>query len=619
MSGIAGVWNLQGQPVDPTQLTRMAEAARHRGPDGIRTWRDGEIGLAHLALNTTPESWREHQPCSNADGSCRITADARIDNRDELLHTFASLDIPLGEQTDVHLILAAYDLWGDDCPRHLIGDFAFVLYDRPRRQIVAARDRIGIRPLVYHHDPGGRFVWASEIKQLLAHEAVSRRINDAAVGDFLGSGCFARHDETAYRDILRLPPAHTLTIDGKGARLRRYWSLDDVQPIRYASEEDYASHFRNVLRGAVTRQTRSDRPFAIMMSGGLDSTAVASLAATSGNEGATRFTVFSTVFDELKECDERAGIEAVATTHHLKTLYVPSDDAWPLADDGRMLSGYDEPNPAPQYLLWDTALKAIRAEGCRVVLTGDGADAVCSESNLAYFNLLRQLQLRRFAHDVWSSWQLRGTRPALGLREGLFGIIAASVGQFHRREMGSAQEWLEPGFMRRVSFRSRYRKIGRFRRARVARAAGLADLTGPDQQMRNAVLDQAAYLNSLEMRHPFLDAKVLEFMFGVPLELFFDSALGSKPLLRRSMRGVLPEGVRTARRKVIFDALMNRGLRERGLPTARLLLSNPVVAEAGIVNAQRLRDAYERFVGNAAAGVGALWRALTAEIWLKEN
>jgi asparagine synthase (glutamine-hydrolysing) len=188
--------------------------------------------------------------------------------------------------------------------------------------------------------------------------------------------------------------------------------------------------------------------------------------------------------------------------------------------------------------------------------------------------------------------------------------------RFRPNAMGFIPEWLDPSFARRVDLHRRHRAIWGLQATGLPRAEGVGDITGPDQQAWNGLFDQAMSLHSLEVRHPFLDARVVEFAFAIPLELFFDPALGSKPLLRRAMQGVLPDQVRTARRKVRFDAIINRGLKERGATTVRRLLRDPTLAKYGYVNAVQLRAAYERFQRTEHAPVWGMWFALAAEVWL---
>ncbi|NOZ27901.1 MAG: hypothetical protein GXP39_07585 [Chloroflexi bacterium] len=618
MSGICAIVNLDGSPVDPKTLRRMAEAAAHRGPDGIRYWIHGHVGLAHLALHSTPELPREHQTRSNGTRTCWITADARIYNRKELLRSLLGSYVR-PEPTDADLILAAYERWGIDFPRHLLGDFAFALWDQQRQTLVLGRDHLGIRPLVYYQAPQV-LVCASEIKQLLQHPDVPNELNEAALGDFLISGCVSHPEETTYRGIQRLPPAHVLIIRSTSTQHRRYWSLDDVQPIRYEKEESYAEHFRDLLTEAVLRRTRGKSPFGIMMSGGLDSTSIASLAVgdppgSHGDPG--RVEAFSFVFDEIPECDERENIEAIARQYGLRTTYIPADHCWPLGDYPRTLLEFDEPTPAIQYLLWDTALDIVRSRGHRFVLTGYGGDDVCAESPLAYFHHLQLLRPIRFGVDIWHYWRRYQRLPPLRLRAGIFRLLPVPM---RRRIRPNAWDlppvWLDPKFERKHGLAKRQKEGLGLHRVKAARAQSLIWITGPGLQSWLSFIDQMMSLHSLEARHPFLDKQLVEFAFAIPLEQFLTPTGEKKPLLRQAMQGRLPDQIRTARAKVLADPLVSRGLRERGVETIHQLLRSPELARRGYVNGEKLREQYERFRRGEMADSWVIWYALIAEIWL---
>ena len=209
----------------------------HRGPDGAGIWCEGGMELGHRLLWSTEESRHEHLPMASANGDLILTADARIDNREDLIHTLAVKDPPGESISDSSLILAAYERSGTRCPERLLGDFAFVLSDRPRQTLFCARDHFGVKPLYYHYHPGRLFACASEIKALFCLPEVGRHLNEVQVADYL-AGMSEDKTSTFYRDIVRLPPAQSLTIDGQGMRLYRYWALDPSAELRLESDED---------------------------------------------------------------------------------------------------------------------------------------------------------------------------------------------------------------------------------------------------------------------------------------------------------------------------------------------------------------------------------------------
>ncbi|HYO45512.1 MAG TPA: asparagine synthetase B, partial [Gemmatimonadota bacterium] len=178
MSGVFGLWRLDGRPVAQAACDEMSRLLAHRGPDGFGVWSDGPLGLGHRMLRTTREAEREIQPLATADGDLVLTADTRIDNREALIVALGLRGLPREDITDADLILASYRSWGERCAEHWIGDFALVIWDSRTRRLFCARDPFGVKPLYYHYTPGRIFAFASEVEALLALEDVSDEIDE---------------------------------------------------------------------------------------------------------------------------------------------------------------------------------------------------------------------------------------------------------------------------------------------------------------------------------------------------------------------------------------------------------------------------------------------------------
>src|SRR5881296_79829 len=223
MSAIVGIYFLDGRVVDGAALQSMVEQLAHRGPDGSGVWSEKEVGLGHRMLWTTPESLLEKFPLVNAAGDLVLTADARIDNRDELLAALGLESPPIQGISDGQLILRAYERWGERCPDRLLGDFAFAVWDRREQVLFCARDHFGVKPF-YYYRADRLFAFASEIKALLCLPEAPRRLNEVRVADYLDGGLLLGDKAgTFYQDILRLPPGHSLTIGPDRVQLRAYW------------------------------------------------------------------------------------------------------------------------------------------------------------------------------------------------------------------------------------------------------------------------------------------------------------------------------------------------------------------------------------------------------------
>ena len=269
MSGFVGILNLDGAPVDRALLERMTRSLAFRGPDAQEVWCQGPVGLGHALLQITSGTPLEKQP-AELDGRLWIVADARIDARAELIAKLkaksGTAGLSLSFPPDAQLILHAYDAWGDACVEHLLGDFSFAIWDARERRLFCARDQFGVKPFFYAH-LGSAFILSNTLDCVRQHPAVSSRLNDLAIADFLLFDSNQDLATTTFADIQRLPPAHILTCEQGKISVRRYWELSVTTPIHYSRDAEYVEHFRELLDTAVADRLRTDS-VGVMMSGG---------------------------------------------------------------------------------------------------------------------------------------------------------------------------------------------------------------------------------------------------------------------------------------------------------------------------------------------------------------
>jgi asparagine synthase (glutamine-hydrolysing) len=310
MSGIAGIYSADGRPADLNILDRMTDVMSARGPDGEGHWNGVGVALGHRMLRATPESRREAQPLCDDAGGLSLTLDGRLDNRDELIALLEAEG--LRDQTDAELILRAYQKWGEQCPKKLLGDFAFAISDKRRQQLFCARDHLGLRPFYYHSD-GSRVIFASEIQALFEDRTVVRRPNLISLGCHLMDLSTAPRD-TLYEGVYRLPAGHSMVVNREGLRESRYWDIDPANEIRYRADADYYEHFLALFQRAESCRLRTTGAVAILLSGGLDSGAVFCTARQLLREGLTdakRLETFSITFEGFPASDERDYIAKV--------------------------------------------------------------------------------------------------------------------------------------------------------------------------------------------------------------------------------------------------------------------------------------------------------------------
>ena len=626
MSGICCLVDFSGTPADEIALRAMAESVAHRGPDGLRCRLMGRAALGHLALDTTPEAVRERQPVGDSDAAVYLVADARLDNRKELL-TALGTSITEDPPTDAELIMAAYLRWGIHCPEHLLGDFAFAIWDAREGRLLCARDPAGVKPLHYSRQ-GDLLLVASEAQQILRHPAVPRRLDRLTVGEFLVDAV-RDSDRTFFREILCLMPAHRLVATRGAVRLEAYWDVDPDRETVYRRDEEYAEHFRELLRRAVFDRMRvPDSAIGISMSGGLDSTSVAALARRPpSGVGAPRLLAVSFVFDQLERCDERIYIQAMADELGIEVEYIDAERFWILGDPVAY-----EPQLESPLLNWDGAYRhafgLLRRGGARVMLNGQGGDVVARSTPRSYLDRWRRgdrvrvlLEIARYA------WTLRGPKLAEAVRRHLYRPVAARVRA--RRQVAAegltesevqASDWMNPEFFCRIRSVLRPKRVWApypFRgSARQKHYEDLHLLATDGQGV--SWMDRCSSRYGFEARYPFLDLRLIEFVLSIPPEQLFRPG-SHKSLIRRAMTGILPDVVRDRPDKSSLEAFLHWSLRKKETRRIRRLLDSPHVAAMGFVDEGRLVAAYERFrAGDWTGPVSPLWRCIQLEIWLRK-
>jgi asparagine synthase (glutamine-hydrolysing) len=534
MSGIVGIVSLDGDPVDESLLRRMTGSLTYRGPDRQKIWLDGPAGFGHTLLGTAVESEREEQPAS-LDGRVWITADARVDGRGELVEQLASRGrSDLGAASDAQLILHAYHAWGEHCVEHLLGDFAFAIWDAGTRRLFCARDHFGVKPFYYAQVRGG-IVFSNTLDCVRLHPEVGDGLNELAIGDFLLFGYNLRLDETTFADVRRLAPAHSLTCGQGTPRPRRYWTLPTDGRIRYRRPHDYVDHFKELLRSSVADRVRTS-PVGVWMSGGLDSASITATARQLLSErgGPVELRAHTIVYDTLIPDEERHYARIAAEALGIEISYFPADGYGPLAFWGQSDLWTPEPSSDP-FLLMCTHQMKQAAQHSRVLLCGQGGDEVLWGTYVA--DLLGRLPLRELAADLTRSLLLHHLRPGAGIRS----TLKKWLGYASPRP--AYPEWLDSGFAERAGLRARWehsRRVFETIEEHPLRPEAYRRLATAPWSSSFESCDPGATRIPIEARNPFLDVRLASYLLAIPpLPWCID-----KQLLRLAMRGALPDPVR---------------------------------------------------------------------------
>lgn len=555
MSAICGVVHRAGGALRPDAVTPMMRRLAVYGPDGSGTWQDGPAALGCQHLHVTPESEHEHLPLT--EGGVTLVADVRLDNRDELLPALGVAGADAARTTDPALLLRAYLRWGEACVEHLVGEFAFAVWDGRRGTLFCARDHLGMRPFYYH--PGADVVaFASTMRAILDVPGVPWEVDEVTVADYLTAPWAVDPGATHFMSIRRLPPAHTLTLHRGEIRIHRYWTPDLHKEVRFRRDEEYVEAYRAHLERAVRDRVRTTHGVASFLSGGLDSPAVASLAAREmARVGRPRLTTYTNVLADgtvWPAGDERALAESVlAVAGHMEGHFVDSAGKSMARSVLATVSDHRLPGLGSQFL--DEALAHARRVGARVLLDGYGGDHAATSSGAgALHELLVTGRWLTFIRLVRA--RARGTHGS-GLRiagSSVIGTLRRSLpipplhvsdqaGQAGRRPEQVCR-FVAPDLAARLGLPGRLQEeaafIGRgFRRVRDLQWYMLSR----GQPHRSVEGFHATFAGKgVERALPMLDRRLVEYVLAVPCDQHWK--MFPRSLIRRAMEGLLPDAVR---------------------------------------------------------------------------
>ncbi|HMF21824.1 MAG TPA: asparagine synthase-related protein [Pseudolabrys sp.] len=561
MSGIAGLVRFDGQTVSQRELNRVANALRQYGPDRSGVVASGSVGFVHVLMRMTSEDRFDRQPWDGASGAI-ITADIRLDNRDEVLTRAGVTSNEAREWPDSRVLLVAWEKLGDDIWPMLRGPFAAAIWDPRRRVLTLARDHLGMSVVMWHKSE--KFLaFATMPNGLFAFGNVPCELSEEKFADFLVLN-HADHATTIYRNVFRVPPAHVVRVAADGSmEQRRYWTPTEIDPVRLPSDADYADGLRECLDRAVRRQMRSVHPIGCMLSGGLDSSSVSVLAARALAEKNQRLVAFTGVprrgfsgpVPSGHYADETPYVEAVRkAVPTIDVTYVRNDECNDFDELERFFIALNGPIRNPANLGWPLAiLRRAGAQGRRVLLGGFYGNYTVSWNGWSQSvdHLLHGRLLLAYRHwrlyyrsTPYSSW--------VALRKLLIQpMIPPWLAQWadRRRHPTRIAPWqdhapIRADFAAAMAVESRAEKVGHdflYRMRSDERIRGLAqvDYVGDWYAAEKAV-------SGVEVRDPTADIDVVSYCFGVPPEQYLADGI-DRSLIRRAMWGLLPEVVLTNR------------------------------------------------------------------------
>lgn len=568
MCGICGIFKFGSVQPEITEslLEEMRDRMVHRGPDdeGIYISSDGRVGLAHRRLSIVDLSAAGQQPMPNEDNTIWISFNGEIYNHRRLRKELVDKGHIYFSETDTETLVHLYEERGLDFVNALEGMFAISLWDSNKERLVLVRDRLGVKPLYYMQLPG-QLLFASEIKSLLAHPAVTRDINEEALYHYL-TFLTTPAPQTLFRGIEKLPPGHMLVCDRNGTiKVSSYWDAIVPSPTEKYSEEFCVERIRLLLTQAVEKRMMSDVPFGVFLSGGVDSSANVALMARMTDRVKT-FTVGFKDADGFNELEYARQISQIFATDHHEVMIGPEDVVNFLPD---LIFHQDEPIADPVCVPLYYVSKLARDNDTIVVQVGEGSDEIFSgySSYIDYLNIYEKV------------WQKLERLPRV-LRRGMGMMLSPFAGTIANNFLPRGQK-LFPELVRRLeagedlfwgsviihdevsknsllskNFRSRTRGLSSYTISKnyldvISKEKSSADflekMTYLELKMRLPELllmrvDKISMATSIEARVPFLDHKLVEFAMNIPRELKYKNGQ-AKYILKKALEGLIPDNI----------------------------------------------------------------------------
>lgn len=621
MCGIAGFVDTRGGISSHAPVERMTDAIRHRGPDAHGFFKDPWVALGHRRLSIIDISAAGNQPMTNEDGSLQIVYNGEIFNHAQVRPELERAGHTYVTHCDTETILHAYEEFGPKCLQRFRGMFSFALWDRTRRTLFCARDRLGIKPFYYFWD-GTLFIFASEIKALLRHPAISARLNEALIPEYLAFG-YTSSDSTLFSGIRQLMPGHHLTLhcDPKPRlEIERYWDVPEPPAVEEKrSEEEWIKECRRRLEETVEMRLMSDVPLGMFLSGGADSSAIAALMKRMVTGPVKSFSVGYAEAEYSELSYARAVSESIGTEHH--EVVVGMDDFFNALPN--LIWHEDEPITWPSSVSLNFVSR-LAAKEVKVVLTGEGSDELFAGYGRYRFYLLNRKWMDRYRmvpgpirgwirSTVETSRLLSATHRRklrhtfLGLGENLeslyidnfYSALGAEEQSRFRNVTGSPYDAFLEYWNRRPN------------------ASLLSRMLYADQKTYLVELlmkqDRMSMATSIESRVPLLDHEFVEFSTRVPDNMKLRGATG-KYIFKKAVEDILPHDI-LYRKKMGFPTPLRSWLLAPEASGLLSLLRSRDGLLASLLDTRGLNELLDRHTGGVEDVTDRIWRLLNLQLW----
>jgi Asparagine synthase (glutamine-hydrolyzing) len=610
VSALAGLVRFDSNAADAASVSRMIDCVAHRGSDWRSVWTGDTVSFAYRWRRTGPSQPVDRQPLVDPHTGVAIVMDGRLDNRRELGDHLEVNDVD--QFSDAQLVLASYARWDIEAVTHLLGDFAFGLWDPRRRHVHLVRDALGMRGLSFTEGPD--FVaFATEPRQLLRLSGMDRRPNLGFVAEWV-AGRMSHPSETIFAGVERVQPAHIVTFTANGRRTTRYWDIDPRHEIRYRDDHDYVAHFRSLYQVAVRARLRDLNQVGVLLSGGLDSSSIVAMAArTEPGDRPVAVRAYSLTCDGLPDGDDEQSASTVARFCGVPLTCVPFRPAG-VEFYVKMAETLEDTIPSAIGDGRASLARQAATDGCRVLFDGTGGDEWFGGAYQHAADLLKAgrlvaavRQLRAAARTVQGHSALELAKSSLWtlVPDGLRGPLKRVLPRRDRTPRGFNRE-----FAARVGLGQRTTAPLRDRRFEsIATGTAYATATHPITSYAWEEVARHDELYRVELVAPLMDRRLAEFAMAIPEEQRW-SGTQSKRVLRRGMANLLPDSTIHRQKADAASAQLSelRWVHDAGL------FHSMELADEGILERAAVSAMYREMLDLFAAA-DARYKMLADQLW----
>ncbi|MBF0273882.1 MAG: asparagine synthase (glutamine-hydrolyzing) [Nitrospinae bacterium] len=544
MCGINGIFHVDGKDVLKETVLRMRDSIIHRGSDDKGEWLSENAGFGFSRLSIIDTSEGGHQPMVSADGRYVLVYNGEIYNYKEIRLELEAQGVVFKSNSDTEVVLYSLITWGDKALLKFNGMWGLALWDKVEKNLFCSRDRFGVKPFYYVFDRN-TFIFASEIKALLTVPNFSFSLNNRTIYRYLASGYGYTdlNDETFYENIFQLKPSHNLTVNKNGVMESRYWDLDPQN----VDENNLEEQFLEILSSSVKLRLRSDVPVSIALSGGLDSSAIALIAARETGKIVNTFSINY----KIKRADEGEYIEEILNVIDAHSV-ISYPDLQNIFDDmPDVMKFHDEPFANPSIYSGWQLYKNVAENNYKVLLTGQGGDESLAgyTKYYGYFfaELIKQGKFKTFINELREYKSFFGGNRQEMIKNALFLFLHSIISPHYKRDVSSEETYLSPEFSKEYK-----NKVYPIHKSSNSLQNNLynAFFQSPLQSLLRTD-DRNSMSHGVESRAPFLDYRLVEFLFSLGIDKKINKGM-TKAILRDSMKGIMPEKVRLRSSKLGF-------------------------------------------------------------------